>query len=126
METILETLNNFQKLHSNVYIGGSISLILQNAIPPRMPKDVDIVSPKNIHIFDLFQIDRPKHRRIRRIKHEGMFFDLFINPEAEYIEYMYNGDILKLSPIDEIYKWKLKKKNIKQEKHIKDLKYYYG
>ena len=126
METILETLNNFQKLHPDVYIGGSISLILQNAIPPRMPKDVDIVSPKSIHIFDLFQIDRPKHRRIKRVKHEGMFFDLFINPKARYIKYMYNGNILKLSPIDEICEWKLKKNNIKKEKHIKDLEYCYG
>jgi hypothetical protein len=126
MESILEVLSKFQKKHPNIYIGGSVSLILQGIIPYRIPKDIDIISTNRIHIYDLFEVKKEKHRLIKKFKHNGLKFDLFINPNAQYIEHIYNGYTLKLSPVDEIYEWKLREKNIQSEKHINDLKYYNG
>jgi len=126
MESILEVLSKFQKKHPNIYIGGSVSLILQGIIPYRIPKDIDIISTNRIHIYDLFEVKKEKHRLIKKFKHNELKFDLFINPNAQYIEHIYNGYTLKLSPVDEIYEWKLREKNIQNEKHINDLKYYNG
>ena len=126
MENILEELSKFQQKYPNIYIGGSVSLMLQKVIPYRVPKDIDIISTNRIHIYDLFEVKKEKHRLIKRYKHEGLKFDLFINPNAQYIEYIYNGHVLKLSPIDEVYQWKLKKENVTKEKHLNDLKYYNG
>ena len=100
--------------------------MLQKVIPYRVPKDIDIISTNRIHIYDLFEVKKEKQRLIKRYKHEGLKFDLFINPKAQYIEYIYNGHVLKLSPIDEVYQWKLKKENVTKEKHLNDLKYYNG
>ena len=36
--------------------------------------------------------------------------------KAEFIEYYYKGNILKLSPINEVMKWKLRKNNLKYYK----------
>jgi len=126
MESILEELSKFQKKHPNIYIGGSVSLILQGIIPYRIPKDIDIISINRIHIYDLFEVKKEKHKLIKKFKHNELRFDLFINPNAQYIEYIYNGYNLKLSPVDEVYEWKLREKNIQKEKHINDLKYYNG
>ena len=126
MESILEKLSKFQKKHPNIYIGGSVSLILQGIIPYRIPKDIDIISTNRIHIYDLFEVKKEKHKLIKRFKHNGLRFDLFINPNAQYIKYISNGYNLKLSPVDEVYEWKLREKNIQREKHINDLKYYNG
>jgi len=49
---------------------------------------------------------------------------LFINPNAQYVEYIYDGYTLKLSPADEVYEWKLRIQNVNTEKHANDLKYY--
>lgn len=116
----------FQQKHPNIYIGGSVSLMLQGVIPYRTPKDIDIISTNRVHIYDLFEVKKEKHRLVKIYRHEGLRFDLFINPNAQYVEYIYEGHILKLSPIDEVYQWKLKKENIVKEKHINDLKYYNG
>jgi predicted nucleotidyltransferase len=116
-------LAKFQQKYPNIYIGGSVSLILQGIIPYRIPKDIDIISTNRIHIYDLFEVKKEK-RRIKTYKHSGLKFDLFINPNAQYVEHIYDGHILKLSPVDEVYQWKLKKENIVKEKHINDLKYY--
>ena len=58
MESILEELSKFQKKHPNIYIGGSVSLILQGIIPYRIPKDIDIISTNRIHIYDLFEVKK--------------------------------------------------------------------
>lgn len=121
METILL---EFQQRYPNIYIGGSVALILQGIIPYRVPKDIDIISPNRIHIYDIFNVDKPHSKIVKRYRHQGFLFDLFINPNAQYIEYIYNGCILKLSPADEVYQWKLREQNIHREKHINDLKYY--
>ncbi len=126
MDTILETLIKFQNQNPNIYIGGSVSLMLQGVIPYRIPKDIDIITPNKTHIFEIFGInDRPKHRMIRIHRFDGLLFELFHNPDAEYLEYDWKGNILKISPIDEIYKWKLKDRNIVIEKHLRDLEYLY-
>lgn len=126
-DNLLNILIEFQKLNSNIYIGGSVSLMLQGAIPFRIPKDIDIISPVRIHIFDVF--NKPenlvRHRLARRIKFNNLMFELFINFNAEYIDFRINNNILKLSPIEEVFKWKLKEKNINNPKHLNDLNYYY-
>lgn len=124
MIKLLNILTEFQKQHPDIYIGGSISLILQEVIPYRIPKDIDLISTNRIHIYDLFNIDKIKHPRVTKCRYKDVLFDLFINPSAQYIEYNYNDNIIKLSPTDEIYQWKLRKQNVYKQKHIKDLKYY--
>ena len=81
----------FQQKHPNIYIGGSVSLMLQGVIPYRTPKDIDIISINRIHIYDLFEVKKEKHRLIKRYKHDGLKFDLFINPNAQYVEHVYKG-----------------------------------
>jgi hypothetical protein len=126
MESILGVLSKFQQKYPNIYIGGSVSLILQGIIPYRVPKDIDIISINRIHVYDLFEVKKERHRLIKTYKHEGLKFDLFINPNAQYVEHIYDGHVLKLSPVDEVYQWKLKKENMVKEKHLSDLKYYNG
>jgi hypothetical protein len=126
MENLLETITKFQNQNPNIYIGGSISLILQEVIPYRIPHDIDIITPNKIHIYDVFKItDKFKHKIVRRHKFDGLIFELFYNPKAKYIEYNWKGNILKLSPIEEVYKWKILDKNIIKEKHLQDLAYLY-
>jgi len=126
MKTGVTVIIKFQQKHPNIYIGGSVSLMLQGIIPYRIPKDIDIISVNRIHIYDLFEVKKEKHKLIKTYRHEGLKFDLFINPNAQYVDYMYKGHILKLSPVDEVYQWKLRKENMVKEKHINDLKYYNG
>ena len=114
----------FQQKYPNIYIGGSVSLILQNIIPYRVPKDIDIISLNRVHIFDLFDINKPRHVMAHKHRYNNFLFDLFINPQAQYIEHIYNGHIIKLSPADEIYEWKKRERNINKKKHLDDLKYY--
>ena len=114
----------FQQQHPDIYIGGSVALILQGIIPYRVPKDIDIISPNRIHIYDIFNVDKPHAKLVKRYRHQGFLFDLFINPNAQYVEHIYNGHTLKLSPADEVYQWKLREQNVSNEKHINDLKYY--
>jgi hypothetical protein len=121
LDEIVDILQKFQYEHPNIYIGGSVSLILQEAIPYRIPKDIDIISSNRIHIYDIFNITgKPKHKMIRRYYHKDLMFELFNNPNAKFIEC--KG--LKLSPIDEVFEWKLKKQNLNNTKHQNDIKYY--
>jgi hypothetical protein len=125
LDNILYKLIEFQHCHPNIYIGGSISLILQKAIPYRTPKDVDIISPDKTHIYDIFNIESEnKHPLIRQYRYNNLKFELFINPKAEYIEYKYNNNILKISPIYEVFEWKHKRQNIYNGKHAVDINYY--
>jgi hypothetical protein len=121
MESVLL---EFQQQHPDIYIGGSVALILQGIIPYRVPKDIDIISPNRIHIYDIFNVGKPHARLVKRYRHQGFLFDLFINPNAQYVEHIYNGHTLKLSPANEVYQWKLREQNVSNEKHINDLKYY--
>jgi hypothetical protein len=125
LSSILNILVKFQNQNPNIYVGGSVSLILQNIIPYRVPKDIDIITPNRIHIYELFNVnDKPKHPVVRRYRYSDLLFELFINPQAQYIEHIYNGHIIKLSPADEIYEWKKRERNINNKKHSDDLKYY--
>jgi len=38
-----DILIEFQQKHPDIYIGGSVALILQGIIPYRVPKDIDIM-----------------------------------------------------------------------------------
>ncbi len=127
MNNILDILLEFQQKHPNIYIGGSVALILQKAIPSREPKDIDIISSQRTHIYNIFEIkNKEQHPIIRRYKHKGLYFELFNNPKAQYIEHNYKNGILKLSPISEVMHWKLKKMAQLEscEKHIKDIQHY--
>ena len=122
LSSILYTLVKFQNQNPNIYIGGSTSLILQNSIPYRIPHDIDIITPIRTHIYEVFNIpNKPKHSMIRRYKFDNLMFELFYNPKAEYVEYNWKNNILKLSPVDEVYEWKMLDKNITREKHLNDL-----
>jgi hypothetical protein len=125
MDKILSVLVEFQQQSPNIYIGGSVSLILQNIIPPRIPHDIDIISPYKTHIFEIFNvIDREHHRIAKIYRYKDLKFDLYYNPKAQYIEHEWKGNILKISPADEIYEWKLRETNIKREKHLNDIEFY--
>ena len=116
---LIDTLIQFQYDNPDIYVGGSVSLILQNAIPYRTPKDIDIISPIKTNINDVF---KTKTKQIKKHIHGGLLFELFNNLDAKYVEYNYNGFILKLSPIEEVFEWKLKRSNNK--KHLEDIKFY--
>jgi hypothetical protein len=124
IDNILDILVEFQQQNPNIYIGGSVSLILQNAIPFRIPGDIDIISSQRIHIYDIFNINKSKHILVRKHKHKDLKFELFYNPKAEFVEYNYKETILKISPINEAMQWKLKGKAITKQKHINDLMHY--
>lgn len=121
--SIFKELINFQLSNPNIYIGGSVSLILQNYIPYRVPKDVDIISKERIHIYDIFKTDKLKKNRIKTYKHNNIIYDLFYNPNAEFIEYETEFGLLKISPIEEILNWKRKwiLKDPNNKKHTNDL-----
>jgi hypothetical protein len=128
---LLDKIVRFQKQYPNIYVGGSIALMLQEAIPYRIPKDIDLITPQKIHIYDLFTEtqDRPnKHPMSRIVNIYGTKWELFHNPDAQFVEHYYKGNHIKISPIQEIYDWKIKfsKKYPEDEKHIKDIKYYNG
>ena len=127
LNNILDTLLEFQQQNPHIYIGGSVSLMLQEAIPLRIPKDIDIISTQRTHIHDIFGItESKKHKLQRRHKHNGFIFELFYNPKAQYVPYIYKGKIIKLSPIDEINAWTSQDINSAKPKHANDLKHYYN
>jgi len=98
-----------QEKYPNIYLGGSVALLLQGAIPYREPKDVDLVCSDRIHIYDLFEIkDRPRKGLIKHYSYEEKRFELFFNPNAQYIEYPFEENIIKISPVEEILQWKFK------------------
>jgi len=126
IDNLLPILLEFQQRNPHIYIGGSVSLMLQEAIPVRIPKDIDIISTQRTHIHDIFGItESKKHKLQRRHRHNGFVFELFYNPKAQYTPYIYKGKIIKLSPINEINAWKLQDINLVKPKHANDLKYYY-
>jgi hypothetical protein len=120
---VWDILANIQHINDDVYIGGSLSLILQNVIPYRNPKDIDLIFLNKNHIYDVLEIDNDfKRSKInKRCHYGGVLFESFYNPTAEYISYNHNGYVLKLSPAEEVFKWKLKNKH---PKHQADLIYY--
>ena len=124
ISTTLDILKNIE-LPPNIYIGGSLPLIVQNIIPYRTPKDIDLISCIPIEEHNLDHLNIKKIFRAYGFSKNNLRFELFYNPKAEYIEYNLNGNILKLSPIEEVYKWKLLEKNITNNKHLTDLAYLY-
>ena len=107
---LLHKIKDIQEQYDYIYLGGSIALILQNAISPREVSDVDLISTKySINIFKVLNIGKINHFRL--CYHEGIKWELFKNTKAEYI--LING--LKLSPVDEIFDWKLNKST--KQKH---------
>ena len=126
MHNILDKILSIQQQYPDIYVGGSVALILQKAIPFRKPKDVDLISPHKTHIYEVFNVNRDKHFRIRSYNYDNIRFELFHNPNAEYVKGYYKGNIIKLSPVDEIMEWKFNQlltKSTNLEKHIKDLQY---
>ena len=62
-------------------------------------------------------------KKKKSIKNDKLRWDLFINPNAEYIEFNTKFGILKISPIDEILEWKFRflEKHTLNTKHKQDL-----
>lgn len=101
---LLQIIKEIQSQYDFIYIGGSVSLILQNAIPSREIGDIDLISTQKINISTIF--NQPIiHARKRTTHFKGFKFELFRNPKAQYV--LLNE--IKLSPIDEIFEWKLTK-----------------
>lgn len=123
LEDIIFELIIFQKTNPNIYIGGSIALMLQKTIPQRIPKDIDIISKENIHIYDIFNIDKFKHPKIKLFKRENLKYELFINKNTKYINFNYQGNNIKITPVEEILDWKLKyqKRNPNNLKNNNDI-----
>lgn len=117
-KNLLYTLAEFNYNNPNIYIGGSISLILLEIIPSRIPGDIDIISPNKIQMLNIFE--NVKHPLARRCNSSGFKWELFNNSKAGYLEYEFEGSIIKLSPPDEVFEWKQRKNT---QKHIQDLKY---
>lgn len=120
--SFIHKLYDFQNKFPELVIGGSVSLILQNIIPPRITKDVDIISKEKIHINDIFNLNRSRLPRIKTYKYKDIIYDLFINPNREYISYNIYDVILNISPVEEIMKWKYKNQHISKNK--KDIEYF--
>jgi len=114
-DNIINNIKNIQALHPNVYLGGSASLILQNAIPNRLISDIDLIVTSKINIQTILP-ESFKFRNILVV--EGIKYEFFKNENAQYL--LVNN--LKLSPIDEIFEWKLNKSQ--KEKHNIDYEYY--
>jgi len=116
LSKIIEKCKLIQMEFPDIIIGGSVSLILQKAIPFRIPKDIDlIVKNKNIINEMVVKYDIKNHRRTFKI--DEQLFDIFYNPQAEYV----NLGKLKLSPVEEIAKIKQNKIFGIKKKHIKDI-----
>ena len=126
MNHIIKEIINIQQQYPNIYVGGSVALILQKAIPFRKPKDVDLISLDKLNIFDIFSTVKHRRPSIKTHVYNNIRFEIFNNPKAEYIEYNHNGHILKLSPVQEIMDWKLKRIDKKPDiKHSNDIEYLY-
>ena len=124
----LDTLLNIQKEYPDVYLGGSISLLLQDINFPRIPKDLDLVTTSDkLNIYDLFEEFKfiPKNSKSTTIKLNNTDWDLHYDPQAQYVEYFYKGFKLKIITIDDFIRWK--KHYVKLEKcslkHKEDLEY---
>lgn len=111
-----------QNQYPNLYIGGSISLLLQNAIPYREISDIDLITVEPYYIYDIFDINRDIKHKIRRYNYNGTINELFKNKNAQYLNFNYKGHIIKISPISEIMEWKQRFNHI--NKHKKDLELY--
>ena len=112
---IIETLKNIQKKCPNLFIGGSVSLILQEAIPYRKIKDIDLIST--------YCIIENRYRNNTSFRHDNILFEVFYNPKARYV--VHSSGLL-LSPVDEIMEWKLKfqRRARNNNKNNNDIKFY--
>jgi hypothetical protein len=113
---LISKILELQRKYPHIYIGGSIALILQGAIPARTPGDIDIISPEKIKLNQILDINTPA----RRCYFEGERYELFVNYDAKFVEFPIENEILKLSPIEEVIEWKRKRNH---SKHNNDLKY---
>ena len=124
ISTTLDILKNIE-LPPNIYIGGSLPLIVQNIIPYRTPKDIDLISCIPIEEHNLDHLNIKKIFRAYGFSKNNLRFELFYNPKAEFVEYDYKGHTFRFSPIYEIIEFKLKKadREITESKHLDDLKH---
>ena len=107
-DDFLDSLVEFQLLNPEVYIGGSVALMLQQAIPYRKPKDLDLVTFTEKTFAELKGISR------RRAEYGfygyvvgGMLCELMCDPEPiELVEYKHGSGIIRLGTIDRIVYWK--------------------
>lgn len=100
--------------YPDIYLGGSISLILQNAIQYREVHDIDLIVTKPKNEYDIF--DNKLSPINRRYYYNGNIMEIFKNKNANFINFNYKGHIIKLSPINEIAEWKYKFNHILKHK----------
>lgn len=107
-----------QQQFDDLYIGGSWALIAQNSIPYREPHDIDLITKSKRRLFNIFP-EIPAARFPRLHIYEDKTYELFNNPNAEYVIVEYQGYNLKFSIVDEVLEWKRKRAH--REKHFNDL-----
>jgi hypothetical protein len=98
MEQIIEDFLKIQNKYNHIYLGGSAALILMKMLPERPIKDIDLISCQFITLQEI-QLEFKSEKN----------YELFINKNAEYIPFIYNGQVIKLSTPEEIIFFKLKK-----------------
>ncbi len=69
---LLHKIKDIQEQYDYIYLGGSIALILQNAISSREVSDVGLISTKySINIFKVLDLHTQKHPFMKCV-HEGI------------------------------------------------------
>jgi hypothetical protein len=111
IEQFLEVYIKIQNKYNHIYLGGSIALILMGMLPERPVKDIDLISSQFITIEEI----RTEFKSEKNL-------ELFLNKNAEYIPFVHNKNVLKLSKPEEIIYFKLKKGFKGNKKHIEDVR----
>lgn len=107
-DNFLDELVKFQDQNQEVCIGGSIALILQQAIPYRKPKDVDVITTTDVLITELKGLSRLKDRDgISQYVIGGLKCDVLRSPvNIQPVDYKHSSGIIKLYPVNELAIWK--------------------
>ena len=132
LDKVLDTVVEIQKEHPDVYLGGSISLMLQNILS-REIGDVDLETQKKMYIRQVLK--EAPHVNLHIYIKDGVKYELLPNPsdyhqDGSYVEYNYKESILRLVPAERIIKVKekyiLNPKCSDPQKHIDDINNYYN
>ena len=132
LDKALDTVLEIQKDHPDVYLGGSISLMLQNVLSRKLG-DVDLEIQRKMYIRHIFK--SAPHVDVYTYIKDGIKYELLPNPsddhqDESYVEYNYKESVLKLVPAERIVKVKekyiLNSRCTNPQKHIDDINNYYN
>jgi hypothetical protein len=133
LDKVLDTVVEIQKEHPDVYLGGSISLMLQNVLSRKLG-DVDLETQEKMYIRQILKA-APHVNVYTYYTEDGVKYELLPNPsdyhqDKSYVEYNYKENVLRLVPAERIIKVKekyiLNPKCSDPQKHIDDINNYYN